>query len=113
MSLADWLYCHLPPGCVGGTVDSAETFDFIKSINVCSHNGGTIRRHHVSDTLEQVNKFHFRFFGFPSQSHGYESRDGTVRLCVDRKKVTQIGTRPAAYFGLATSFHRICLLVTR
>lgn len=85
MSLADWLHCHLPPSRVGGTVGTAETFDFIKSINVCSHNGGTIRRHHVSDSFEQVNKFNFRFSGFPSQSLGNESRDRTVGLCVDRK----------------------------
>jgi len=86
MSLADWLHCHLPPGWVGGTVGTAETFDFIKSINVCSHNGWTIRRHHVSDTFEQVNKFNFRFSGFPSQSFGYESRGRTVRLYVQREK---------------------------
>lgn len=99
---------------MGGTLVTAETFEFIKSINVCSHNGGTIRRHRVSDTFEQVNKFNFRFSGFPSQSLGYESRDRTVRLYVDReKKVTHIGTRPVKFFDLATSFHRVCLSVTR
>lgn len=113
MSLADWLHCHLPPGGVGGTVDTAATFYFIKSINDCSLDGGTIRRHHVSDTSEQVNKFNFRFSGFPSQSLGYESRDRIVRLCVEKKKVIHTGSRPVSYFGLATSFHRICLLVTR
>ena len=104
---------------MGGSLVTAETFDFIKSINVCSHNGGTIRLHRVSDTFEQVNKFNFRFSGFPSQSLGYESRDRTVRLYAGKekekrkKKVTQIGTRPVTYFDLATSFHRVCLLVTR
>jgi hypothetical protein len=112
-SLVDWLHCHLPPGGVGGTVGTPATFDFIMSINDCSLDGGTIRRHHVSDTSEQVNEFNFRFSGFPSKSLGHESRDRTVRLYIVREKVTHIGSRPVSYFGLATSFHRICLLVTR
>lgn len=88
MSLADWLHCHLPQGGVSGHVGTAEAFDFITLINIYSHYARAIRSHHVTDTFEQVNKFLFRFSGFPSQRLGYQPHDRNVH--VERESRTSV-----------------------
>ena len=102
MSLADWLHCHLPQGGVSGHVGTAEAFEFITLINIYSHYARAIRSHHVSDTFEQVNKFHFRFSGFPSQRLGYQPQDGNVH----------VESCNVAYFCPPVSSHHVCVLLT-
>ena len=72
---------------MGGTVGTVETFDFIKSINVCIHDGGTIRRHRVSVIhLNKLINLTFGFLGFHLRALGMNHvREVYVYMWTEKK----------------------------